>query len=165
VGMPRCVSQSSSTSHASGVADRSSAPDCGYKGVCYSCSLSCHAGTREAACIHTRSNSSTERVPDHSPLDCRLVELFQRRNFTCDCPTSYSDASPSTRPAHRCTLRQGPQPLEPNSGNRYGPNFRGEFCRCGRPYNPETENESMICCLACEVSWASQANSRPRYRR
>lgn len=53
----------------------------------------------------------------------------------------------------RCTLYRGhaPPPLPANEGNNYGPNFQGVFCRCGRPYDPQTENESMIACLACEV--------------
>ncbi len=119
--------------------------DCGNKGVCYSCSLSCHAGKS----IHiTWMLDLTSHAPIHP--DCRLVELFQRRNFTCDCPTSYSSSTSSQ--SHRCTLYPSSEPLHPNSSNIYTKNYNGLFCRCGREYHAETESEVMICCLACQVS-------------
>ena len=66
---------------------------------------------------------------------------FPKRNFRCDCPT--------VAIAHPCTLHQIPQ--EENASNRYGQNFKGDFCRCGKPYDAKTEREAMIQCLACEV--------------
>lgn len=66
------------------------------------------------------------------------------------CPPSSTSSG-----KRRCNLvppEQQPQP--PNEGNagRYTHNFRGEFCRCGRDYDPETEVEAMIHCIGCEVS-------------
>ncbi|KAH7890444.1 hypothetical protein F5I97DRAFT_1799082 [Phlebopus sp. FC_14] len=85
------------------------------RGICSSCSIACHT--------------------DHEQ-----VELFPKRNFQCDCPTS---AIP-----HACTLHKTPE-VE-NTTNEYGQNFSGLFCRCARTYDPKTEQETMIQCLACE---------------
>ena len=98
--------------------------------MCYGCSISCHA--------------------DHD-----LVELFQRRAFRCDCPTTSSpttspNPSSTTPTSTPCTLNLNPQPK--NDKNRYTKNFLGSFCRCvkGETYDPMEEEESMICCLGCE---------------
>lgn len=85
------------------------------RGICSSCSIACHT--------------------EHEQ-----VELFPKRNFRCDCPTSAL--------AHPCTLHK--QLEDVNSSNIYGQNFKGLFCRCGRSYDPNTERETMIQCLACE---------------
>ena len=86
------------------------------RGVCSSCSIACHT--------------------DHEQL-----ELFPKRNFRCDCPTSALTVP--------CSLHKNPE--APNEVNEYGQNFDGKFCRCGRPYDAKTERETMIQCLACEV--------------
>ncbi|KAF8904557.1 hypothetical protein CPB85DRAFT_1376906 [Mucidula mucida] len=85
------------------------------RGICSACSIACHT--------------------DHEQ-----TELFPKRDFRCDCPTS---ALP-----HPCHLHKTPE--EPNTSNAYGQNFSGVFCRCGRPYDPNTERETMIQCLSCE---------------
>ncbi|KAI5981543.1 hypothetical protein EDD15DRAFT_2183017 [Pisolithus albus] len=85
------------------------------RGICSSCSVACHT--------------------DHEQ-----VELFPKRNFRCDCPT--------TAIPHSCTLLKGDR--EENTTNTYDHNFRGVFCRCSRTYDPETEQETMIQCLSCE---------------
>ncbi|KAI0300520.1 hypothetical protein B0F90DRAFT_1629706 [Multifurca ochricompacta] len=85
------------------------------RGICSSCSIACHT--------------------DHEQL-----ELFPKRRFRCDCPTSFL--------AHPCSLHK--QPEIPNEENEYGQNFDSKFCRCGRPYNAKSERETMIQCLACE---------------
>lgn len=75
-------------------------------GICAACSVSCHG-------------------------DCELVELFTRRNFTCDCGTSKLESRKCT-----LTLRQGESP---SSENKYDGNFDGIFCTCKTRYDPETE--------------------------
>ncbi|KAG6334756.1 hypothetical protein ID866_4333 [Astraeus odoratus] len=85
------------------------------RGVCSSCSIACHT--------------------DHEQ-----VELFPKRNFRCDCPTSAI--------THPCTLHKTLE--EENSTNKYGQNYQGVFCRCSRPYDPKTELETMIQCFVCE---------------
>ncbi|TDL20271.1 hypothetical protein BD410DRAFT_791045 [Rickenella mellea] len=85
------------------------------RGICSACSIACHT--------------------DHEQ-----VELFPKRKFRCDCPT--------TSLPHTCTLHK--QAEVENSDNKYGQNFRGVFCRCGRAYDAKTERETMIQCLACE---------------
>ena len=91
------------------------------------------------------------------PLEHQLVELWTRRHFQCDCPTGSQDSSdlivagPSSK-RRKCTLNPPEiQPAEANIENRYGRNFKGEFCRCGRVYNAETEQEAMVVCIGCEV--------------
>ncbi|KAF9240047.1 hypothetical protein BU15DRAFT_87777 [Melanogaster broomeanus] len=85
------------------------------RGICSSCSIACHT--------------------DHEQ-----VELFPKRHFRCDCPTTVIP--------HACTLNKNVE--EENVTNEYGQNFRALFCRCSRPYDPKTEPETMIQCLACE---------------
>jgi E3 ubiquitin-protein ligase UBR7 len=95
------------------------------RGICSSCSIACHT--------------------DHEQ-----IELFPKRNFRCDCPTSAL-----TQP---CSLHKHPE--APNEENEYGQNFDGKFCRCGRPYDAKLERETMIQCLACEVRlWIFQPRS------
>src|SRR6266404_1752379 len=88
--------------------------------LCSSCSIACHT--------------------DHEQL-----ELFPKRHFRCDCPT--------TALTHPCSLHKEPE--SPNDENLYGQNFWSKFCRCGRPYDSKSERETMIQCLACEVRPAS----------
>ncbi|KAH7323370.1 hypothetical protein B0J17DRAFT_582184 [Rhizoctonia solani] len=92
------------------------------RGVCASCSIGCHA--------------------DHEQ-----IELFPKRHFRCDCPTSGI--------AHPCTLRsQQPSPpkLPLNTENKYSQNFfrGGRFCRCAQTYDAKRERETMVQCLSCE---------------
>ncbi|KAL9592611.1 MAG: hypothetical protein Q9179_006537, partial [Wetmoreana sp. 5 TL-2023] len=93
-------------------------------GVCYSCSIACHG--------------------EHE-----LVELFNKRNFTCDCG---STRLPATSP---CTLRidpatgvKGPVHSQPAAlHNIYNQNFRNRFCGCGELYDAHTEKGTMFQCL------------------
>ncbi|PWN51149.1 zf-UBR-domain-containing protein [Violaceomyces palustris] len=140
---------------------------CGGGGVCAGCSVSCHS--------------------DH-----QLVELFNKRNFRCDCGTpnlykgkSSSLACPSSSSAQPngsvtiteqlefpenappCSLRKpGYDPQ--NEGNRYGQNFQGSFCYCerGKSYDPEKEEETMFQCLVCE-EWLHESctSLRPKQDR
>ncbi|KAF7514908.1 hypothetical protein G7054_g14897 [Neopestalotiopsis clavispora] len=93
-------------------------------GVCYSCSIQCHG--------------------EHE-----LVEIFQKRNFTCDCGTTRFS------PDHPCTLRINSEtntkggvhsePADPN--NKYNQNFRNRFCSCAIDYNPHEQKGTMFQCL------------------
>ncbi|KAL5120903.1 hypothetical protein ACEQ8H_001090 [Pleosporales sp. CAS-2024a] len=92
--------------------------------VCYSCSISCHG--------------------EHT-----LVELFNKRNFICDCGTT---RIPETAP---CTLRLNPKTgqkgdvtgEEAAQTNKYNQNFRNRFCGCGEDYDPHEEKGTMFQCL------------------
>lgn len=83
--------------------------------------------------------------------DHEQIELFPKRHFRCDCPTGEIP--------HQCILHKMLE--ETNITNQYGQNYQGLFCRCSRPYNPKTEVETMIQCVACEVrpfpSWQLRA--------
>ena len=79
--------------------------------------------------------------------DHEQVELFAKRDFQCDCPTSCL--------SHQCTLHK--ILAAPNDANTYGQNYIGNFCRCGRPYDAATEEETMVQCVACEASYSTPA--------
>ncbi|PSR97625.1 putative zinc finger in N-recognin-domain-containing protein [Coniella lustricola] len=93
-------------------------------GICYACSVQCHG--------------------EH-----QLVEIFSKRNFTCDCGTT---RLPSTSP---CALRLNPSTNsrggvhseEPNQGNKYNQNFRNRFCACECDYDPFQQKGTMFQCL------------------
>ncbi|KAI9643859.1 hypothetical protein NHQ30_007210 [Ciborinia camelliae] len=93
-------------------------------GICYSCSIQCHG--------------------EHT-----LVELFNKRNFTCDCGTT---RLPATSP---CSLRINPETNTqgdvhsetPEPKNKYNHNFRNRFCGCGCEYDAYQEKGTMFQCL------------------
>ncbi|KAM4065893.1 putative zinc finger in n-recognin (UBR box) domain-containing protein [Hirsutella rhossiliensis] len=93
-------------------------------GVCYACSVQCHG--------------------EHN-----LVEIFQKRNFTCDCGTT---RIPATSP---CTLRTndatntkgGVHSEEADANNKYNQNFRNRFCGCECDYDPFQQKGTMFQCL------------------
>ncbi|GAA5983185.1 hypothetical protein JCM11641_006839 [Rhodosporidiobolus odoratus] len=94
------------------------------RAVCAGCSISCHG--------------------EH-----HLVELFNRRDFRCDCGTEAMGAG-------SCCQLTGRQDAPSNQNNRYDKNFRGEFCFCGQPYDPHTETDTMYQCITCE-DWVHHA--------
>ncbi|KAI1770685.1 putative zinc finger in N-recognin-domain-containing protein [Hypoxylon cercidicola] len=93
-------------------------------GVCYSCSVQCHG--------------------EHE-----LVEIFQKRNFTCDCGTT------RFTPEQQCTLRINPETNtkggvhseQPNANNKYNQNFSNRFCACSVDYKPHEQKGTMFQCL------------------
>ncbi|KAI1270434.1 hypothetical protein F5Y18DRAFT_13025 [Xylariaceae sp. FL1019] len=93
-------------------------------GICYSCSVQCHG--------------------EHE-----LVEIFQKRNFTCDCGTT------RFKPDQPCTLRINPDTETqgnvhselPAPGNKYNQNFRNRFCVCSIDYSPHEQKGTMFQCL------------------
>ncbi|KAI0377304.1 putative zinc finger in N-recognin-domain-containing protein [Hypomontagnella monticulosa] len=93
-------------------------------GVCYSCSVQCHG--------------------EHE-----LVEIFQKRNFTCDCGTT------RFTPEQQCTLRINPETNtkggvhseQPDPNNKYNQNFRNRFCSCSIYYKPQEQIGTMFQCL------------------
>ncbi|KAI0438585.1 hypothetical protein F4803DRAFT_88215 [Xylaria telfairii] len=93
-------------------------------GICYSCSVQCHG--------------------DHE-----LVEIFQKRNFTCDCGTT------RFKPNQPCTLRINPDTNArgdvhselPDPNNKYNQNFRNRFCSCSIDYSPHEQKGTMFQCL------------------
>ncbi|OAA65031.1 Zinc finger, N-recognin [Cordyceps fumosorosea ARSEF 2679] len=93
-------------------------------GVCYSCSVQCHG--------------------EHT-----LVEIFQKRNFTCDCGTT---RLPSTSPCELQTndetnTRGNVHSQEPDVNNKYNKNFRNRFCACACDYDPFEQKGTMFQCL------------------
>ncbi|USP75247.1 uncharacterized protein yc1106_02521 [Curvularia clavata] len=93
-------------------------------GVCYSCSISCHG--------------------EHT-----LVELFNKRNFICDCGTTrIPDMTPCTLRLNAKTGRKGEVTgEEPAKTNKYNQNFQNKFCGCGQDYDPHEEKGIMFQCL------------------
>ena len=91
-------------------------------GICYSCSISCHG--------------------DHN-----LVELFSRRNFTCDCGTTRMQSSTCTLRSDENTGEKGARMELPATINRYNQNFQNRFCGCGEEYDPHTQKGTMFQCI------------------
>lgn len=95
-------------------------PDGEGRGLCAACSISCHAGQWK------RKTDAQPRSPYLRFTSCCLtdheqLELFPKRGFRCDCPT--------TAIAAKCTLHQDGKTELPNEENAYGQNFQGRFCR------------------------------------
>ncbi|PHH77255.1 hypothetical protein CDD80_785 [Ophiocordyceps camponoti-rufipedis] len=92
-------------------------------GVCYACSVQCHG--------------------EHN-----LVEIFLKRNFTCDCGTTRIPlTSPCTlRTNHETKTKGGVHSEEPGA-NKYNQNFRNRFCSCEGDYDPFQQKGTMFQCL------------------
>ncbi|KAJ3472286.1 hypothetical protein NLG97_g11118 [Lecanicillium saksenae] len=93
-------------------------------GLCYSCSVQCHG--------------------EHT-----LVEIFQKRNFTCDCGTR---RLPATSPCvlqtnDETNTRGNVHSQEPDVNNKYNKNFRNRFCACDCDYDPFEQKGTMFQCL------------------
>ncbi|KXJ94987.1 putative metaphase-anaphase transition protein [Microdochium bolleyi] len=93
-------------------------------GVCYSCSVQCHG--------------------EHE-----LVEIFQKRNFTCDCGTTrFQPDQPCTIRVNTATNAKGDVHSEaPATDNKYNHNFRNLFCSCAVDYKPQEQKGTMFQCL------------------
>ncbi|KAF4628989.1 hypothetical protein G7Y89_g9161 [Cudoniella acicularis] len=93
-------------------------------GVCYSCSIQCHG--------------------DHT-----LVELFNKRDFVCDCGTSRLPImAPCTLRTHPETNTQGGVHSEtPDANNKYNQNFQNRFCGCECDYDASKQKGTMFQCL------------------
>ncbi|PSN64564.1 hypothetical protein BS50DRAFT_557159 [Corynespora cassiicola Philippines] len=97
--------------------------------VCYACSISCHG--------------------EHT-----LVELFNKRNFVCDCGTTrLPESTPCTLRVNQATGQKGDVKGEgPAESNKYNHNFRNKFCGCGEEYDPHQEKGTMFQCLGLSTS-------------
>ncbi|KAK5048027.1 hypothetical protein LTR84_006217 [Exophiala bonariae] len=92
-------------------------------GVCYSCSISCHT--------------------EHT-----LVELFNRRDFVCDCGTTrIQSGEPCTLRSDPSTGSRGVSGQQASPGNHYNQNYQNRFCACGEEYDAHTEKGTMFQCL------------------
>lgn len=93
-------------------------------GICYACSVQCHG--------------------EH-----QLVEIFAKRNFTCDCGTTRLPAeSPcSLRLNPTTSTKGGVHSQEPSATNKYNQNFRNRFCSCEGLYDPFQQKGTMFQCL------------------
>ncbi|KAJ2697615.1 hypothetical protein H4218_003824 [Coemansia sp. IMI 209128] len=93
-------------------------------GMCYSCSIECHAGHE-------------------------VIELFTKRQFRCDCGTKRL-LLPAEQGA--CCRLKSAQPMLAkleNAANVYNHNFWGMYCSCDKFYAPEDEAGVMIQCYVC----------------
>lgn len=77
------------------------------------------------------------------------MELFSKRDFTCDCGTTRLPSSaPCTLRMSETTGRKGDVTGEtPRKENNYNHNFAGRFCGCGEVYDPAKEKGTMFQCL------------------
>ena len=76
-------------------------------------------------------------------LFSKIVELWTKRKFRCDCGNSKFGG-------HLCKLYHEKDSENPE--NCYNHNFKGSYCTCGRPYpDPEAKEQvEMIQCCICE---------------
>ena len=132
------------------------------EGVCYSCSIQCHTGA------------------DHE-----IVELFGKRGYACGCLATRCVLKKKHRRASVSSTGSNGSTNNISSGNSSnttatttgpmqsaisapaageseeskpmsGHNFRGLFCVCDEPYNPDVEDRLMVqCCFgtACDEDW------------
>ncbi|KAJ2827103.1 hypothetical protein FBU31_003262 [Coemansia sp. 'formosensis'] len=93
-------------------------------GMCYSCSIECHAGHE-------------------------VIELFTKRQFRCDCGTKRLLLS--SEQGACCRLKSARPMLAnlENANNVYNHNFWGMYCTCDKFYTPEDETGVMIQCYVC----------------
>ncbi|KAK3378116.1 putative zinc finger in N-recognin-domain-containing protein [Podospora didyma] len=105
-------------------------PDDAYDaaGVCYACSVQCHG--------------------EHT-----LVEIFNKRNFTCDCGTTrFPASSPCALRINAATnTKGGVHSEEPSPDNKYNQNFRNRFCGCECDYDPFQQKGTMFQCLGLKT--------------
>ncbi|KAJ3402594.1 hypothetical protein HDU80_004926 [Chytriomyces hyalinus] len=114
----RTCTKDSSTVNRTGTEGKNDAESAAI-GVCYACFVQCH---------------TTHDV----------VELFERRNFTCDCGTRKAIV--------KCCLQKS-SIGEVNELNTYDDTFKGIFCYCKELYDYEKEavaNSVMLQCCLCE---------------
>lgn len=95
--------------------------------ICYSCGLRCHA--------------------DH-----KIVELYTKRAFRCDCGTTRFGTNPS-----ECSLRSTKHDNWANEGLNYCRNFEGKFCVCDESVDDSSYGEgAMFQCILgtrCSEDW------------
>ncbi|QLL32717.1 hypothetical protein HG536_0D02390 [Torulaspora globosa] len=98
-------------------------------GICYSCSIQCHTS-------------------------CDIVELFTKRNFTCDCGTERDKPKSENQQTNefRCQLRKNREPDVASLQNVYGHNFHGLFCSCNEEYDPDSSAVMLQCVLGAECN-------------
>lgn len=101
-------------------------------GICYSCSISCHA--------------------DHE-----IIELFNKRSYTCECGTKKFPSKCTLEKGVKLSSNTLVEPLVDSEGwrkivttNIYTQNHEGLYCWCHKKYDPETEEDEMIQCLDCQ---------------
>ncbi|KAJ2333258.1 hypothetical protein GGH92_008671, partial [Coemansia sp. RSA 2673] len=104
----------------SGVAETATAP----AGMCYSCSIECHAGHE-------------------------VIELFTKRHFRCDCGTKRLLPPPEQNACCRLKKTRTMLAKLENTDNAYNHNFWGMYCSCDKFYSPEDEDGVMIQCYVC----------------
>lgn len=99
-------------------------------GVCYSCSIRCHTS-------------------------CDIVELFTKRNFTCDCGTERDSRVDPKSKQKMCEIRENREPDIAASDNSYGPNFKGLFCDCAQEYDADSPTVMIQCVMGneCGEDW------------
>ncbi|KAL2071488.1 hypothetical protein VTL71DRAFT_12723 [Oculimacula yallundae] len=93
-------------------------------GVCYSCSISCHG--------------------EHT-----LVELFNKRDFVCDCGTTRLPATShcALRVNTDTNIKGGVHSEQPAPDNKYNQNFKNRFCGCECDYDAHAQRGTMFQCL------------------
>lgn len=76
----------------------------------------------------------------HCHRDHEILELFNKRNFRCDCGNGkFPDSS-------KCQLYGAKS--DSNTKNKYNHNFKGKYCYCDSDY--VEGQDTMAQCIHCE---------------
>lgn len=78
-----------------------------------------------------------------------MVELFNKRDFVCDCGTKRLPATShcSLRVNTETNTKGGVHSEGPAPDNKYNHNFKNRFCGCGCDYDAHSQKGTMFQCL------------------
>eukprot|EP00698_Gefionella_okellyi_P022383 TRINITY_DN7410_c0_g1_i1.p1 TRINITY_DN7410_c0_g1~~TRINITY_DN7410_c0_g1_i1.p1 ORF type:complete len:376 (-),score=102.49 TRINITY_DN7410_c0_g1_i1:80-1207(-) len=97
----------------------------------------------EASGTHTFGFCAGCSVRCHNDHD--IYELWEKRDFRCDCGTAAAPAS--------CLCDFDPEATKKelrNTKNRYNHNFNGRYCWCDKEHDEENQQEDELQCIVCE---------------
>jgi E3 ubiquitin-protein ligase UBR7 len=75
------------------------------------------------------------------------VELFNKRDFVCDCGTTRLPSAPCILRENPTTKQKGAVSEIPEVKNIYNQNFQNRFCGCACEYDAEQQKGTMFQCL------------------
>lgn len=92
---------------------------------------------------------SSCRITCHGSHLDQVFDLYSKRGFRCDCGNS--------RTRNTCKLDPDKEPENPENAAVYSHNFEGQYCRCGRGYDPALGDMNQ--CFMCEDWFHTQCHT------
>jgi E3 ubiquitin-protein ligase UBR7 len=135
------------------------------EGVCYSCSIQCHPGAnhelvelfgkRGYACGCPTTRCVLKKK--HRRASASSTGSNSNNSNISSSSSNSSSSSTTTGPTQSAISAAAPAAAESEESKPMtGHNFRGLFCVCDEPYNPDVEDRLMVqCCFgtACDEDW------------